>query len=270
VILLTAEDGLGDTVRPRLDALGADVNRVHVLTAVMEGEAERPVSLETDLAAIEAAILRTGALLVIVDPISAYLGRISAIKDTEVRRVLTPFADVAERTGAAILAIMHLNKDAQKRAVYRASGSVAFTAVPRVVLAVAEDPDDSRRRLLLPIKNNLSAPAAVLAFRFDDGGRLQWEPGVVAGVTADEVLGEGPEGRRSGTRRARAEAFLQELLAAGPADQQEVERAASDAGITTRTLRRAKGALGVVSRRIGGAGAEGRWVWALPEGAERG
>jgi RecA-family ATPase len=103
------------------------------------------VSLATDLGPLEHAIVTTQAVLVVIDPISAYLGAANSYKDSEVRSILAPLQALAERTGVAVLAVMHLTKDQQRQALYRGQGSIAFVGAARLVLAVGSDPDDESR-----------------------------------------------------------------------------------------------------------------------------
>ena len=111
-----------------------------------------------------------------MDPVSAYLGtRINSYKDTEVRAVLAPVAALAEEIGAAVVGVMHLNKDQQKAAIYRTGGSIGFVGAARSVLAVAKDPDDADHRLLTPVKCNLAASPPTLGFRLPDGV-VTWDP----------------------------------------------------------------------------------------------
>jgi RecA-family ATPase len=137
VIVLSAEDGRADTIRPRVDVLGGDPAKIAVLAAIKQGDAERPFSLAADLPVLEATITAVQAVLVVIDPLSAYLGKTDSFKDAEVRGLLTPLAALAEKTGVAILAIMHLTKNPAQRAIYRAPGTIGFAAAARVMLAVA-------------------------------------------------------------------------------------------------------------------------------------
>ena len=190
VLLLSAEDGLSDTIRPRLDACRADVRRVHALTATRDLDGtEHMLELGRDLPHLEAAIERYTPELVIIDPLSAYLGHTDTWRDNEVRALLSPLASLAEQHNCAILGVLHLTKNASAKVLHRIMGSIGFVAAARVVLAVARDPDDEARRFLLPVKNNLSPPAETLAFTLADG-RVEWSDQAVEGVTADSVLGE--------------------------------------------------------------------------------
>jgi hypothetical protein len=272
VVILTAEDGIADTVRPRLDLHGADVTRVHALYAVRETTGiERTLSLATDIGPLEQAIGDTKAVLVVIDPLSAYLGMANSYRDSDVRRILAPLHALAERTGAAIWGVMHLTKDQQRQALYRGQGSIAFVGAARLVLAVGADPDDENheRRFLMPVKSNLCAPAATLAYRIvSEGarGRLVWEASPVDGVDVNAVLApQRPE--ETGVARRDAEAFLRNYLKNGRAPQRDIEQAAKVAGIARRTLYRAKRALGVESILVG-FGRNGRWHWRLPSASE--
>jgi putative DNA primase/helicase len=261
VLLLSAEDGLADTIRPRLDALGADVAQVHHLAVLRTGERDRAVQL-TDVDALERAIRETHARLMIVDPISAYLGSTDSHRDAEVRGLIAPLAALAERTGAAILGIMHLAKDRQQPAIYRAVGSIAFAAAARLVLAVAADPDREDRRIVAPVKSNLSTPPAALAYRLASG-RLVWEADPVADADVDALLTGPAVGRHE---RRDVEAWLSDLLADGPMRTRMVQVAAREAGLVWRTVERAKHRLGIEAARIGGVAADGQWWWRLAPG----
>jgi hypothetical protein len=259
VLLLSAEDGVADTIRPRLDALGGDATQVHHLAVLRTGERERAVQL-TDVATLELAIHRIHARLMIIDPISAYLGSTDSHRDAEVRGLIAPLAALAERTGAAILGIMHLAKDRQQPAIYRAVGSIAFAAAARLVLAVAADPDREDRRIMASVKSNLSTPPAALAYRLD-AGRVVWEAEPVADADVDALLAGPALGRQE---RRDAEAWLSVLLAEGPMRVPMVQTTARKAGLAWRTVERAKCRLDVEATRMGGVAGGGQWWWRLP------
>ncbi len=142
VVILTAEDGLADTIRPRLDAAGADVSKVVALECLVNGDEERSLSL-TDLNAIEAAVQAVDAKLVIIDPLMAFLSsETNSYRDQDMRRVLAPLARLAERLECAIVVIRHLSKGGGANAVYRGGGSIGIIGAARCGLLVAADPDD--------------------------------------------------------------------------------------------------------------------------------
>jgi len=268
VIFLSAEDDAADTIRPRLDAVGADVSRVYTLEAVRvqltDGSfAEKAFNLETDVAALE-GVLREhpDVLLIVIDPISAYLGGVDSHSNAEVRGVLARLAALAAHYGVAVLCVTHLRKSA-RAAVYRAIASIAFTAASRAVWAVAPDPEDADRRLLLAVKQNLSANMGGLAFHVEAQGaasRLAWEPGGVA-LAANEVLGNVETQDQSERREAKA--WLQELLGDGPVAVKRIQSEAKAAGLSWMTVRRAKEALSVVASK---SAYKGGWEWRLEDG----
>jgi hypothetical protein len=236
-------------------------------------------NLGSDLTALEVAIRGTpGVRLVVIDPLSAYLGRIDSHKNADVRWLLAPLANLAAHYGVSVLAVMHLNKGTGGRALCRATGSVAFGAMARGAFLVAADPNDSARRLLLSAKSNLAERPPGLAFRIApvslDGlgsvPRLAWEAEPV-GLTADDVLAAEAVTGETRTRRGpdpqeRGEAaeWLREALRDGPRPAEELFAEAEDDGISRGTLRRAKADLEVKAHKEGW---QGRWVWRLPEEA---
>jgi hypothetical protein len=265
VVLLTAEDDLADTVRPRLDVMGADCQRVTALVAVeTENGGTRAFDLRLSMPALVEAVAKTQASLVIIDPVTAFLGGTDSFKDSEVRGVLAPLTTLAQDTDAAILCIMHLNKNTQARALYRGQGSIAFQGIARAAHIVAADKVDPDRRLLLPLKMNLGPRRRGLAYRVEsirhpdgfDVARIVWETDPVEVDVEDILTGPGTDEERSA--REEAEEFLQNLLKDGPLAQQVVKEEARKAGIARRTLDRVKKSLGVrsVKRRYW-------WDWML-------
>lgn len=256
-IILSGEDGLGDTLRPRLDQLDADCSRVFALRGVHRGGGEtRPITVQ-DVESLRAAIEQAGdCRLVMVDPVSCYLGDIDAHRDTEVREALAGLEQVAQDTGAAILGVMHLAKsDASRKAVYRLMGSLAFTAAPRAVWSVSADPDDKDLRVLTCVKMNIAQPAAPWGYRVDDGG-LHWEESAYQPASGDDD-GE----RDSESAIDRAIAYLRHSLRDGPLSAGTIEIRGKSAGHSKRTLARAKSQAGICSRK----GTDGVWRWFLPD-----
>jgi hypothetical protein len=268
-IFLSAEDDVADTIRPRLDAAGTDVSRVYTIDAVRvqltDGSfTEKAFNLETDCAALEVAIREhPDVRLIVIDPISAYLGGVDSHSNAEVRGLLTPLASLAAKYNVAVVAVTHLRKSAGA-AVYRAIASIAFMAAARAVWAVAADAEDQSRRLLLAVKSNLAAEVGGLAYRIEGSGgapRLLWEEGAV-NLSANDVLAtiDMGEGR---SERKEAKEWLREYLGDGQAPAEEVERAARRVGISHTTLWRAAESLGMKRRKLGGRGAG--WEWSLDE-----
>ena len=276
VVLLTAEDGLGDTVRPRLEAAGANLALVRALNAVMELETKRQGDEEVtrqvprpptiaDLADIEAEAELVKARLIIIDPLMAYLpGRVDSHRDQDIRRVLAPLAALAEKTGATIIVVRHLNKMSGSSAIYRGGGSIGIIGAARLGLLVAKDPDDQSRRILAVSKSNLAIESPALMFRLEDNGagvaRVAWL-GESTHSAAALLTQPASEDERSALDEA-SDFLLQEL---GQSERLavEIERAARQASIQPTTLRRARVKLGVLWRREG-FGPGSRVFWALP------
>ena len=269
VIYVTFEDGVADTLRPRLDALGADVSRVYAVTGWREnGEDKGPLTAaEVDLLAAEADRLRPR--LVVIDPIQGYMGAgVDMHRANETRAVLARLGQVAEATGATVAAVRHLRKAGADHAIHRGLGSIDFAAAARSILLVGMDPedDDGRTRVVAHVKSSLDRLGDSLAFSLA-GGRFGWLG--ASTCTAGDLLAA-PRSREERSATDEAAAFLEAELASGPRAVAEVMAAAEKLSIAKRTLERAKSRLGVESRRVGGVAGEGHWVWSLtpPGGAE--
>jgi putative DNA primase/helicase len=260
VLLLTAEDGLEDTVRPRLEDMGADVGRVVVMPAVFDGQGKESFpNLAVDLDALDEALTGGGYGLVIIDPINAYLGTaVDTYRDAHVRAVLGPVATLAERHNVAVLVILHLTKGQRDRAIYRGQGNIAYVAAARVVHLVGVNPENGQRAMVC-IGNNLAQEPPALAFDIADG-RFRWLG--ETSVTAASLLA--PEkGAEDASKLEAAKSFLRGALADGPVPFEVLQSDARAAGIAERTLRRAKDALDVRAVRTG-FGKDGHWTWELP------
>jgi len=270
VVILTAEDDLAHVVRPRLDALGADVTKIDALEGVkIKDENDREhceyFNLQRDLPALQQAVRsQKDTKLVVIDPLSAYLGgRIDSHKDAEVRSVLRPLVELAEQCGVAVVGVTHLNKNANGKAVYRAMGSLAFLAAARTCWLVTTDPNDpdSKRRLLTPAKHNVLIEPTGLAFEIVDGKVIfENEP---IDITADEALGT------TGTIEApalnEAKQWLSGQVTTGKTmAATEVYKQAKERGISKRTLERAKKELHIVSYPLSEAGKK-VWFWGTEE-----
>jgi putative DNA primase/helicase len=273
VIILSAEDDAADTIRPRLDAAGADPNKVYVISAVRgeNGKGRRSFNLQADLALLEAEIAKIGDVyLVIVDPVSSYLGKVDSHRNAELRAVLEPIGEMASRLGVAVLSITHLSKGGGGSANSRIIGSIAFVAQARAAFIVARDPDDHERRLFLPTKNNLGPEGTGLGFRI---GQVVTPTGLLAPsifwddlpvtISANEALAPSTE-TATAPARNEAEDFLQQVLADGPRPTVQIRAEANSAGVAWPTVRRAKEKLGVKASKVT---LDGGWEWAMPRDA---
>jgi hypothetical protein len=256
VVLLSAEDDIADTIRPRLEAAGADCSRIAILRAVRTrlGDDATPVEripTLADLAALETAVREVGARLVVIDPVTAYVGATDTHIDAEVRQLLAPLADLAARLEVAILLVRHLRKGAGP-ALYRGGGSIAFVAAVRSALLVGPDPTDAGRRVLAPVKSNLAEPAPALGYVIEapDGIPIVRWTGVCEHTAAD-ILAVGGNDEFDRTALEIASDFLVTQLRDGPRPAREVLAAARAERIAERTLERARARLGIRSRPSG-------------------
>jgi AAA domain len=272
VILLSAEDDIGDTIRPRLEAAGADLARCWVLpdvTPVVPPEAKpeppRPPEFPADLDALEGMVKDKAAALVVVDPLMAFLsGQVDSHRDQDVRRVLASLGYMAARTDAAVVIVRHMNKGTGS-ALYRGSGSIGIVGAARAGLLVAPDPDDDSRRVLAMTKSNLAKMPDALAYRLVNDelygvAQVVWE-GSSRHTASDLVRPRVDE--EHAPALAEAVRVLEETLADGPLPAGNVKRMAATAGVAERTLQRARHALGVTARRQG-FGPGTHYVWSMP------
>jgi putative DNA primase/helicase len=288
VIFMSAEDGIEDTIVPRLMAAGANLDRVHIVSSATkpDGTGRKTFSLKTDVDLLEATATEIGDVrLIIVDPISAYMGGSDGNGNVETREVLEPLAEMANRLRIAVVAVTHLNKGGGgggQTALSRFVGSIAFIAAARAAFAVLEDPENDERRFLLQAKNNLGKKCKGLVFRMEQ--RVVSEGVVSSNIiffeneqvsqSIDEALtaseSRGGDGGQASCKEEVAE-FLKEVLSAGPVDVLDVERQARLAGLLgdnkrireNKSFRAARKHLGVLSARDG-FGQGGRYVLSLP------
>ena len=267
VILVTEEDGLDDTVVPRLIEFDADISRIqHISTEVLVDacgvELTEALSLERHLDLIENEVRKFSAELLVIDPVSALVGKRDTHKASDVRQLLSPMAAMAERNGCAVVTVMHLNKNSQEtNALYRASGSTDFIAVARNAHLVAKHPYDEELRVFGPVKTNLSAAPEPLGFRILNG-RFIWEPDPVD-ISMSDLL-HTPSSPDERLAIDDAEDFLRQLLKEGSVLRIQVSQEAEEAGISERTLRRARSRLGVKAKRVSdGNEGRGHWEWLL-------
>ena len=244
VIYQTAEDGLGDTVKPRLMEADADLDRVLVID---EGKQELSLSDER----IERAIRQTGARLIILDPIQAYVGEKTDMnKANEIRPIFRRLAEVAERTGCAVVLIGHLNKAAGGQSAYRGLGSIDFRAAARSVLLIGRVKREPNVRVIIHDKSSLAPEGKPVAFCLDPETGFEWIGEY--DITADELLSG--TGGNTETKTEQAERLILDLLADGKEmASEDIVKAAAEAGISERTVQNAKRSMGGIlgARRVG-------------------
>lgn len=264
VLLLSAEDDIEYTIRPRLEAADADMSRIHCLDAVRVGDTDRPPVLPYDLELVGDLIRDEKVGLVIVDPFMAYLGSdFDAHKDQDIRRCLHQLKILAKKHNVSILLIRHLNKLNGGPALYRGGGSIGIIGAARAAMVVGRDPQDEKTRILAMNKSNLGPVPRSLAYVLDpmaqDIARVLWVGESDLGPE-DILWHQQGKGGRPNDEIDKAKDFLADLLRAGPMDVKEVMNGAKANGITEKTLRRAKDELEVASKRL----SQG-WCWVLEE-----
>jgi hypothetical protein len=275
VLLLNGEDSESRTVVPRLKSASADLRRIRLVRGVREvgpTGCERTLSLRDDMQALEAAVRACpDCRLVVIDPVTAFLGSSDGNGNAYVRQVLRFLAGMAEAHRVAVIAVSHLNKREGGRAMYRAMGSLAFLAAARMAWGVCKDPR-GERNLLLPLKTNLAAPKAGLAYELvgnADGGAVHWQREPVT-ESLYELLGSSTSGGTKPSPRdqsAYAIEWLREQLSAGAEEARDLQIHAGQAGISPWHLHQASIKIGVRKTKNQFVG---NWEWSLAEGKKNG
>lgn len=246
VIYQNAEDSLEDTIKPRLLEAGADCNRVLVIDESID-------CLSMTDERLVRAIKETGAKMVVLDPIQAYLGAdVDMHRANEIRPVLKQLGNIAEEYGCAIVLIGHMNKASGSKSTYRGLGSIDFQATARSVLVVGRIKDDTTLRVIAHDKSSLAPEGTSIAFRMDKDNGFTWEG--VYDITVEELLA----GESRGQKTKDAKSFLAEILAEGQLSCNEITEAAKERGIKKKTLWNAKKEMNIDSVKVGN-----QWYWTL-------
>jgi hypothetical protein len=264
VVILSAEDDPAATIRPRLDAAGADCGRVFFFPKVKKGDDWRLPILPDDLELLAEFLAGRRPALVTVDPLTAFVHQqYDAHKDSDIRHCLHRTIEAARSLGAALLVVRHLNKFNAGAALYRGGGSIGIIAAARSGLVVGRDPDDEDVRVLSSLKNNLAAAPLSLTYRLVqapfDVSKVEW-----LGETdhlPDEILTHPSSGSRGrpADRKNQAESFIRQELAGGPVPSERLSAKAKEVGIRERALWAAKRTLKVRSENL-----SDRWYCSLP------
>jgi hypothetical protein len=263
VLLLSAEDDARDTICPRLLAANSNPAQVGIFAAPGL-EMDRLPQFPQDLDALEEAIRITRAVLVVIDPLMAFLpSAVYANSDQSIRTALSPLAALAAGSGACILLVRHLRKSGGANAIYRGTGSIGIMGAVRTGLMIARHPEEPELRVMTICKTNIGPPGCSLGYRLARNGTtgqttLEWTGRL--DITADDLFGAGVPVRAISQTRKRAIEWLKGFLANGKRRAKEVEDAAVAAGITLRTLERIKSMAGVESRIVRKKG-QSEWWW---------
>ena len=246
VIYQTAEDGLDDTIKPRLLAANADCSKVLVID-----DNDTPLTMRD--ARLEQATIETNARLVVLDPIQGFLGAdVDMHRANEIRPIMKHISEIAEKYKCAIILIGHMNKCSVGKSAYRGLGSIDFQAAARNVLIVGRIKDEPEIRVVCQTKSSLAPEAKAVAFRLSEKNGFEWVGEY--DVSADDLL----SGTVKGTKKQAAMDFLESLLSGGRMSQTEIMELAERRNIAEKTLRNAKETLGVKSKRE-----NNQWYWSL-------
>jgi len=267
-IILSAEDSAEDTIVPRLKAAGANLDRISIIQAVeTPNHQDRGFDITLDTIHLKKEIEKLGNVsLIVIDPISSYLGSTDSHQNSAVRGALNPIVQLADESDACLLCVTHLNKSSQGNALSRVTGSIAFTASARASYVITKDSDDPERRLMLPLKNNLAKDTEGYAYKVVEvelseeikATKVEWEDCFVSN-SADEILNLNQD---DGREQNDAEEFLYWELASGDSiPSKEIFRRGDEQGFSIKQLRRAMKKLEIKASKDS---FDGGWSWIMP------
>ena len=244
-----AEDGMADTIKPRMVQAGADCDKVAYII-------DDDIILTLEDGRIESSIRETGARLFIVDPLQAFIpSDIDMQNATKMRSILRRLANTAERTKCAVILIGHMNKDSSAKNLYRGLGSIDIAAIARSVLMIARDVEQPELRYMYPVKSSLAPEGPTIAFSFRDRGGIDWRGKY---DVTPPVFDSGTTVKTS--KRVKARAELVHLLENGAKPAREIFDALAELGVGSRTVEKVKQEMQIVAYRSGKC-----WFWRLPE-----
>jgi len=268
VLILSTDEDPNYAIRPRADAAGADISKIFILEGSRDAEGMiKILNLTKDIHRLEDILEKDNDYrLILIDPLSDYIGHVDTHKYSDVRWALAPINAVARKYHVAIVGIMHCNKNTSLQVLYRIMGSVGFPSVARCIWLIAKDREDeeNKRRYFSPLKNNLAPEQKTLAFHLENLGKVAKVIFEVEPVPDDFDIEEAlvPVERISETKRAKK--FLLEALKDSALPVNEIKSAARDEAISWGTLRRAKDKMGCI-KAFKESGVGGKWFWDLNE-----
>ncbi len=267
VIFLSAEDDPADTIKPRLLAHDANTEMVLSVSSIEHKNVSKSFSLEEDIDDLEKLVKERGdILLIVIDPITAYLGNVDSNSNSGVRGLLEPLSRMASEYNLAVILVAHFNKTQGAEAMMRVSGSMSWVAAARTAYIVLADKEEKERRMLLPIKNNLGIDNTGFAYRItekelDSGIKspvIEWEKELCEVNPDDAINGDTESGS---SKLEEACDYLNDLLSPGPQPAELIKENAKILGISDKTLSRAKKKLRIGSKKQ----PDGPWYWSLAD-----
>ncbi len=257
VIYQCSEDGIEDTIRPRLDNAGADCGKVAYITEELN-------NLTLDDVRIRLSIQEMNAKLLVIDPFQAYVGDSDLSNTIGMRRIMQKLGTWASSYNCAVVMVGHLNKKSNQKELYRGLGSVDIMAAARSVLQIDRIEDDSHLRIMKHVKSSLSSPGEDLAFEISSEGVFRWIPAETFSLIKQKHFqGWYSEEKNPESKIEIAGRMMLQFLSSGPKPAVEMERRIMESDIGERTIKNAKKKLGIVSYRK-----DGQWFWMLPEKTE--
>lgn len=248
-----AEDGVADTIKPRLEQAGADCERVAYII-------DDDIALTLEDGRIESAIRETGAKLFIIDPIQAFIPPDSDMQNAiKMRTVLRKLAGTAEKYGCAVILVGHMNKGSGTKSLYRGLGSIDIAAIARSILMISRDENRPTIRYMYPIKSSLAPEGAAIGFSFRDGGGIEWQGryDINTAALSDSITVKT-------SKREKARAKMLQMLEQGDKPATEIYAELAEIGVGSRTVEKVKKEMQVKTYRSGGC-----WYWQLPSGGSR-
>lgn len=250
VIYQCSEDGAEDTVKPRLMAAGADCDKVAYIV-----ENEKPLTL--DDARIEQAIIKTGARLLILDPLQSFVSQDGDMHSaTRMRHLLSNLSNIAEKYNCAVVLVGHMNKSQSGKNLYRSFGSIDITAIARSVLMVERDECNPKVRYMFPVKSSLAPEGDAIGFMFEKRDGFKW-----IGPCEYKSCNEFETEDTLETKSETVERVLYSLLSKEDMPCNQITKYMEDMGISARTVNAVKKNMGILSYKI-----QNKWYWSLPEG----
>ena len=245
VIYVVTEDSIADTIRARAEAMKANLDKLFVIDGAYDQNGEiKSFNVARNIKHLERAIMKIGDVrLVVIDPITEFIGNIDDHRAAPTRSALAPLVTLAEDNSLAILLISHLNKDETKRAIYRTTGSQSYVNMARSVWTIAADEENKDRRFFMPVKQNLSSKPDALAFTITEAAGIQFEDFPVD-VKADDLMASDDQKYEKSALQA-AKEFILEMLDGQSLPSKEIFREAGEVGIARRTMERAKSELNI-------------------------
>lgn len=268
-VLLSGEDDLAATIRPRMEAAGADLSRIISLNSVPDigafgsaADSQHPISLPADLFYLELAVRNVGAKIVVIDPVMLYMDeKVNENNASSVRRALDPLKTFAEREKLAVILVRHLNKRGEGPAIYRGQGSIAWTGMARWTFLLGQHPDEEDRVVLATVKANVGKRARSLTFHIEsapdnpDIGHVVYDG--ECGLRADDLTGYLDRDEREERRVCRE--WLKQSLVWGAVEHRELIKKANAAGFNIALVRACLSSLGAVRTVVGQ-----KTDWSLP------